>query len=60
MLAWTGLFDGHYVVRASPVSLRRGAWAPVTISPATAARGDDAVLADLVPGPRRGSARAVE
>lgn len=51
MLAWTGLFDGHYVVRASPVSLRRGAWAPVTISPATAARGDDAVLADLVPGP---------
>ncbi len=51
MLAWTGLFDGHYVVRASPVSLRRGAWAPVTISPATAAHGDDAVLADLVPGP---------
>jgi hypothetical protein len=52
MLAWTGLdADGNYVVRASPVSLRRGAWAPVTISPATAAHGDDAVLADLVPGP---------
>ncbi len=52
MLAWTGLdAEGHYVVRASPVSLRRGAWAPVTISPTAAAHGDDAVLADLVPGP---------
>jgi hypothetical protein len=52
MLAWTGLdADGRYVVRASPVSLRRGAWAPVTISGATAAHGDDAVLTDLVPGP---------
>ena len=52
MLAWTGLAaDGRYVVRASPVSLRRGAWAPVTVSGATAARGEDAALADLVPGP---------
>jgi hypothetical protein len=52
MLAWTGLAaDGRYVVRASPVSLRRGAWAPVTISGATGPRGVDSVLADLVPGP---------
>ncbi len=90
MMAWTGVdASGRYVVRASPVSLRRGAWAPVTIStpgtspgpgaaaarssasppPARAsgsaspggaasarsvmpATGEDAVLADLVPGPR--------
>jgi hypothetical protein len=32
MMAWTGIDGGRYVVRASPVSLRRGAWAPVTIS----------------------------
>lgn len=32
MIAWTGVDAGHYVVRASPVSLRRGAWAPVVIS----------------------------
>ncbi len=32
MLAWTGVDAGRYVVRASPVSLRRGAWAPVVIS----------------------------
>ncbi len=32
MIAWTGVNAGHYVVRASPVSLRRGAWAPVVIS----------------------------
>jgi hypothetical protein len=32
MMAWTALSAGHYVVRASPVSLRRGAWAPVVIS----------------------------
>ncbi len=52
MLAWTGLgAGGRYVVRASPVSLRRGAWAPVTISPAATACEGDAVLADLVPGP---------
>lgn len=48
MMAWTGASRGHYVVRVSPVSLRRGAWAPVTIS---AAHGQDALLADLVPGP---------
>ena len=60
MLAWTGLFDGHYVVRASPVSLRRGAWAPVTISPATAARGGRRGPGRPRTGPRRGSARAVE
>jgi hypothetical protein len=48
MMAWTGIGAGRYVVRASPVSLRRGAWAPVAIS-GTLAR--DAVLADLVPGP---------
>ncbi len=52
MLAWTGLgAAGRYVVRASPVSLRRGAWAPVTVSGVTGPRGVDAVLADLVPGP---------
>ena len=52
MLAWTGLAtDGRYVVRASPVSLRRGAWAPVTISGCQSPRGADAVLADLVSGP---------
>ncbi len=32
MIAWTGVDAGRYVVRASPVSLRRGAWAPVVIS----------------------------
>jgi hypothetical protein len=48
VLAWTGRAAGHYVVRASPVSLRRGAWAPVTIS---GAAREDATLADLVPGP---------
>jgi hypothetical protein len=32
MMAWTGLSAGRYVVRASPVSLWRGVWAPVTIS----------------------------
>jgi hypothetical protein len=32
MIAWTGADAGRYVVRASPVSLRRGAWAPVVIS----------------------------
>jgi hypothetical protein len=90
MMAWTGLSAGRYVVRASPVSLHRGVWAPVTISTAppaspaslaaaagvgasmaavgaSAARagrgagaaarapsasGTEALLADLVPGPR--------
>jgi hypothetical protein len=65
MMAWPGLRAGRYVVRASPVSLRRGAWAPVTVSgsPATPAgastavaarrrQATDAMLADLVPGPR--------
>ncbi len=33
-MAWAGLEGGRYVVRASPVSLRRGAWAPVVVSPA--------------------------
>lgn len=32
MLAWTGVRDGRYAVLASPVSLRRGVWAPVAIS----------------------------
>ncbi len=32
MIAWTGVDGDHYVVRASPVSLHRGAWAPVVIS----------------------------
>lgn len=52
MMAWTGIDAGRYVVRASPVSLRRGAWAPVVISGAASTRGEDAVLTDLVPGPR--------
>jgi hypothetical protein len=47
VMAWTGVSAGRYAVRASPVSLRRGAWAPVTIS----RPGEDALLADLVPGP---------
>jgi hypothetical protein len=51
MAAWTGRpRGGRYVVRASPVSLRRGAWAPVTVSGASAGR--EALLAELVPGPR--------
>jgi hypothetical protein len=32
MIAWTGVDADRYVVRASPVSLHRGAWAPVVIS----------------------------
>jgi hypothetical protein len=65
MMAWTGLRAGRYVVRASPVSLRRGVWAPVTVSDSTAGPAGtrsgaaakrkpitDAMLADLVPGPR--------
>jgi hypothetical protein len=48
VMAWTGRAAGRYVVRASPVSLRRGAWAPGTIS---GAAGEEASLADLVPGP---------
>jgi hypothetical protein len=64
MMAWTGVRAGRYAVRASPVSLRRGVWAPVTVSgPSAAAAGApsdtarhapaaDAMLADLVPGPR--------
>jgi hypothetical protein len=52
MMAWTGMQGGRYVVRASPVSLRRGAWAPVTISDTDTDTGAaDAMLADLVPGP---------
>ncbi len=65
MMAWPGLRAGRYVVRASPVSLRRGVWAPVTVSGSPAAQAGvpagaaarhrpatDAMLADLVPGPR--------
>jgi len=48
MIAWTGIRAGRYVVRASPVSLRRGVWAPTTISP----HGRQALLAGLIPGPR--------
>ncbi len=48
VIAWTSVDAGHYVVRASPVSLRRGAWAPVVISGRTSS---DAVLADLAAGP---------
>ena len=49
MIAWTGVDAGRYVVRASPVSLHRGAWAPVVIS--KSAPASDAVLADLAAGP---------
>jgi hypothetical protein len=65
MMAWTGLRAGRYVVRASPVSLRRGVWAPVTVSSPTATTAGarsvasarrrptvDSVLAALVAGPR--------
>jgi hypothetical protein len=58
MVAWTGMRAGRYVVCASPVSLRRGVWAPVTVSggapgAAGARRGaTDAMLAGLVAGPR--------
>jgi hypothetical protein len=48
MLAWTAMRAGHYVVRASPVSLRRGVWAPVTVS---APASKEALLAELAPGP---------
>jgi hypothetical protein len=48
MIAWTAISAGRYAVRASPVSLRRGVWAPVTISP----RGTQALLAELIAGPR--------
>jgi hypothetical protein len=62
MIAWTGVSAGHYVVRASPVSLRRGAWAPVRISGQTGgsagglagsnhSRTSIAMLGDLVAGP---------
>jgi hypothetical protein len=60
MIAWTGVDADRYVVRASPVSLRRGAWAPVVISGlgsggvqtgANRASAGDAVLADLAAGP---------
>lgn len=47
MIAWTGVDRGRYVVRASPVSLRRGAWAPVVIS---GGGSTDAVLADIAAG----------
>ncbi|HVR05514.1 MAG TPA: hypothetical protein VMS02_05690 [Solirubrobacteraceae bacterium] len=47
MMAWSGVHAGRYVVRASPVSLRRGVWAPVTVSPPG---GREALLAELVPG----------
>jgi hypothetical protein len=49
MLAWSGMRAGRYVVRASPVSLRRGVWAPVTVS---APASTEALLAGLAPGPR--------
>lgn len=53
MIAWTGLVGGRYVVRASPVSLRRGVWAPVTVSASAATDPDEeAMLAGLVAGPR--------
>ncbi|HXA54089.1 MAG TPA: hypothetical protein VNV37_04355 [Solirubrobacteraceae bacterium] len=39
MLAWTGVRDGRYAVLASPVSLHRGAWAPVAISESAPAAG---------------------
>jgi hypothetical protein len=60
MIAWTGVDEGRYVVRASPVSLRRGVWAPVAISGdgatgvqagANRSPATDAVLADLAAGP---------
>jgi hypothetical protein len=51
MMAWTGVAAGRYVVRASPVSLHRGAWAPVTISGAVSSPPADALLADLAAGP---------
>lgn len=56
MIAWTGVDADRYVVRASPVSLRRGAWAPVVISGlgqtgANRAPAADAILADLAAGP---------
>ncbi len=74
MMAWTGMRAGRYVVRASPVSLRRGVWAPIVISAPPASTGSptllgrpglpvssrvaggsrptQALLADLVSGPR--------
>ncbi|MGH2852992.1 MAG: hypothetical protein ACRDLF_02210 [Solirubrobacteraceae bacterium] len=53
MMAWTGIDAGRYVVRASPVSLHRGVWAPVVISGSAAeaaARSGAAPRAAQVPG----------
>jgi hypothetical protein len=50
MIAWTGVDAGRYVVRASPVSLHRGAWAPVVIS----GLGSDGGQADANGAPAAG------
>lgn len=68
-MAWTGTSLGRYAVRVSPVSLRRGAWAPVTISGPTpgagaAARSGASATATRASGPaearRATSAGAVD
>ena len=60
MIAWTGVDADRYVVRASPVSLRRGAWAPVVISGGGSSPGGQADAAHVpATGGQTGSNRAL-
>ncbi len=60
MIAWTGVDADRYVVRASPVSLRRGAWAPVVISGGGSSPGGQADAARVpATGGQTGSNRAL-
>ena len=58
MIAWTGVDGGRYVVRASPVSLRRGAWAPVVISGLGSAGGQAGANRTPTTGGQTGADRA--
>jgi hypothetical protein len=58
MIAWTGVDAGRYVVRASPVSLHRGAWAPVVISGLGSAGGQTGANRASVAGGRLDANRA--
>ncbi len=58
MIAWTGVDAGRYVVRASPVSLRRGAWAPVVISGGRSPGGQAGTARTRAIGGQTGSNRA--
>jgi hypothetical protein len=58
MIAWTGVDAGRYVVRASSVSLHRGAWAPVVISGLGSAGGQTGANRASVAGGRLDANRA--